>query len=303
MENQNQIVQSNNNTSINLFDATQFATAQRVAQMFAQSELVPDMYKAKNVQVDPNTGKTIPDTKAVANCMIALSMAMRIQADPLMVMQNMIIIYGRPSWSSKFLIATVNTCGRFEPLKFKFVNKGKVGKVDFTDYVWDDRARKKIAKAVTFDGTQIDNIECVAYTTAKGSSEVLESTPVDIKLAIQEGWFTKSGSKWQTMSRQMLTYRAASWWTSIYAPEISMGMKTVEEEQDIHIIEDAVAEEIHDTKPSGSGNANTGTINMDAAPDAGSAPDNKPAKDPEPKKADPQPEKKAEPKDDAPSWG
>lgn len=296
MENQNQIVQSNN-TSINLFDATQFATAQRVAQMFAQSELVPDMYKAKNVQVDPNTGKTIPDTKAVANCMIALSMAMRIQADPLMVMQNMIIIYGRPSWSSKFLIATVNTCGRFEPLKFKFVNKGKVGKVDFTDYVWDDRARKKVAKTITFDGTQIDNIECVAYTTAKGSSERLESTPVDIKLAIQEGWFTKSGSKWQTMSRQMLTYRAASWWTSIYAPEISMGMKTVEEEQDIHIIEDAVAEEIHDTKPSGSGNANTGTINMDAAPD------NKPAKDPEPKKEDPQPEKKAEPKDDAPSWG
>ena len=94
------------------------------------------------------------------------------------------------------------------------------------------------------------DLECVAYTTPKGSDEVLLSSPVSIRLAIQEGWFTKAGSKWQTMPKQMLMYRAASWWTSIYAPELSMGMKTVEESQDIEDVDfqvvdvaDRVAEE------------------------------------------------------------
>ena len=35
------------------------------------------------------------------------------------------------------------------------------------------------------------------------------------------------------MTRQMLMYRAASFWTNAYAPELSMGMRTVEEYQDI----------------------------------------------------------------------
>lgn len=287
------------NSSINLFDKDQFATAQRVANMFAQSELVPEMYKAK--QVTDANGNPVHDAKAVANCMIAISMAMRIKADPLMVMQNMIVIYGRPSWSSKFLVATVNTCGRFEPLKYRFTNKGKLGKVDYTDYVWDNAARKKVAKIVTFDGSQIDNIECVAYTTAKGSDEVLEGTPVDLKLAIQEGWYTKSGSKWQTMARQMLSYRAASWWTSLYAPEISMGMRTEYEEEDIHHVEEAQYTEIKtDAKPiTAASHADTGVIDMSQAASAEITPDNKPESSSP--VADPEP--KGSQNDDAPDWG
>ena len=84
---------------------------QRVAKMFAHSELVPEMYKeSENNSIE----------KAMANCIIAIDIANRIGANILMVMQNLVIIYGRPSWSSKFLIATINTCGRFESLKFKF---------------------------------------------------------------------------------------------------------------------------------------------------------------------------------------
>ena len=92
---------------------------------------------------------------------------------------------------------------------------------------------KNEAATKQFDGRKIADIECVAYTTVKGSDEVLESSPVSIRLAIQEGWYTKNGSKWQTMTRQMLMYRAASFWTNAYAPELSMGMRTVEEYQDI----------------------------------------------------------------------
>jgi hypothetical protein len=219
--------------AFNFFDPLQFETMQRVCKMFANSELVPDMYKV----TDKN-----PLEKAISNCMIAVEMAQRIGASPLMIMQNMVIIYGRPSWSSKFLVATVNTCGRFNPLQYRFTEKGMLGKVDYTGYTktWVNPTRpdekgyyRNDAKTVTFDGTKVMDIECIAFTTAKGSDEVLESSPVSIRLAIQEGWYTKSGSKWKTMTRQMLIYRAASFWTNAYAPELSMGMKTDDEVRDI----------------------------------------------------------------------
>lgn len=237
----------------NFFDPVQFDTMQRVCKLFASSELVPDMYKAS----DKN-----PMDKAMANCMIAIEIAQRIGASPLMVMQNMVPIYGKPSWSSKFLIATVNTCGCFNPLQYRFTEKGMLGMVDYTDYVWDNATRSKRAVLKQFDGKKIMDIECVAYTTAKGSNKVLESSPVSVRLAIQEGWYTKNGSKWQTMTRQMLMYRAASFWTSAYAPELSMGMKTVEEYQDI---QDVDYQGIITPEEERKQNANAVQIGMDLA--------------------------------------
>lgn len=173
-------------SGFNFFDPVQFDTMQRVCSLFANSELVPDMYKIS----DSN-----PKEKAIANCMIAIEMAQRIGASPLMIMQNMVIIYGRPSWSSKFLVATVNTCGRFNPLQYRFTEKGMLGKVDYTEYerAWDKTlyggkgGYKNSPKTVVFDGTKVMDIECVAFTTAKGSDKVLESSPISLRLAIQEG--------------------------------------------------------------------------------------------------------------------
>ena len=259
MEKENQLVvqQQSSPVVFNFFDPQQFETMQRVCKMFANSELVPDMYKAS----DKN-----PEAKAIANCMIAISMSMRVGADPLMIMQNMVIIYGRPSWSSKFLVATVNTCGRFNALQYRFTEKGMLGKVDYTEYVWNNQTRSKQAVQKQFDGTKVMDIECIAYTTTKGSDKVLESSPVSVRMAIQEGWYTKNGSKWQTMTKQMLMYRAASFWTNAYAPELSMGMKTEDEVRDIvdvdfedvtHVVEKEKAEK-----------ANKETIGFDAgAPD------------------------------------
>lgn len=235
-ENQLVVQQQSAPVVFNFFDPQQFETMQRVCKMFANSELVPDMYKTS----DKN-----PEAKAIANCMIAISMAMRVGADPLMIMQNMVIIYGRPSWSSKFLVATVNTCGRFNPLQYKFTEKGMLGKVDYTEYTktWVNGVNggkgyyKNEAKTTQFDGTKVMDIECIAFTTAKGSDKVLESSPVSVRMAVQEGWYTKNGSKWQTMTKQMLMYRTASFWTNAYAPELSMGMKTEDEVRDIVDVE------------------------------------------------------------------
>lgn len=249
-------------STFNFFDPVQFETMQRVCKLFSSSELVPDMYKT---DLTPNKdGKpTNPENKAMANCMIAIEMAQRIGASPLMIMQNMVIIYGRPSWSSKFLVATVNTCGRFEPLKYRFTSLGMCGKVPYTEYVWDGKKKAPVTKE--FDGTKIENLQCIAYTTARSSDEVLESAPIDIRLAIQEGWYTKSGSKWQTMTRQMLMYRAASFWTNAYAPELSMGMKTEDEIRDIidipyEEVKETTAERVEREKAE---NANKTTLTMD----------------------------------------
>jgi hypothetical protein len=240
-----QKAQMGNTTAVgfNFFDPQQFDIMQRYCKLFASSDLVPEIYKAqiKPIPVGANEQQVAQIqadnqsamTKAMANCMIALDYAFRVGASPLMVMQNVAIIYGRPAPASKFLIATVNSCGRFEPLQFRFTEKGAMGMVDYTDYVWNDRTRKKEAVNKQFDGKNIQDIECVAFTTKRGSDEVLESVPVSIRMAVQEGWYTKSGSKWVTMPKLMLTYRAASMWTNTYAPELSMGMRTIEEQQDI----------------------------------------------------------------------
>lgn len=194
---------------IDFCDATQLESVQRSAVMLSTSDLAPKQYQAGSV------GKE----KAIANCVIALDIAKRTGTAVLMVMQNLYIVQGRPSWSARFLIATVNECGRFEPIKYRLRNLGRVGVVNGKDY------------------GDLPNLECVAYTRAKGSNEILESSPITITLAISEGWYDKAGSKWKTMPEQMLRYRAASWWTSVYAPEISMGFRTKEENEEI--IEDA----------------------------------------------------------------
>lgn len=232
MTQQNQNTQSTLATieQFSFFNPQHLATMQRVGKMFANSELVPEMYKIS----DNN-----PEEKAIANCVVAIEIATRIGASPLMIMQNMVPIYGKPSWSSKFLISTVNTCGRFESLKFKFEDLGELKNFKYKEYVseWvQGQGGKKYKKTEQVEKVlpgPVQNIQCIAYTTAKGSKDILESSPVSVGMAINEGWYTKSGSKWVTMTRQMLMYRAASFWTSTYAPELSMGMKTEDEIRDI----------------------------------------------------------------------
>lgn len=218
--------------SFNFFDPEQFEVMQKISTMFSNSELVPDMYR---------TSEKVTEAKASANCMIALSLAQRMGADALMVMQNLVIIYGRPSWSSKFLIATVNTCGRFDAIKYRAVNKGKLGVIQMKSYI-DKLAPGTTMKVKTelltpFDASDIDNVEMVAYSIERSTGQELIGSAVSILMAIQEGWYTKNGSKWVTMPEKMLKYRAASFWVNEYAPEISMGMKTEEEVYDIEDIE------------------------------------------------------------------
>lgn len=288
----------------NFFDPVQFETMQRVCKMFAFSELVPDIYKAsfkpipadaKEAQIKAITAENeMAKTKAMANCMIAVSMASRMDADPLMVMQNMTVIHGKPTWASKFLIGTVNACGRYETLKFDMGVEGKVGKIEYLETKWN--RGQKFTEVHTFDGSSMDNLTCVCWTREKGSTEILKSPKVDLRMAVSEGWYTKSGSKWKTMPELMLRYRAASMWTNTNAPEYSMGMRTTEEVRDV---EDVEFEEVVDKRVAEAKDAEPPkVINMDDVPVVGEPSEKKPA-EPAPKKEEPKSDEK---KPAAPAW-
>ncbi len=166
-----------------------FETLQRMAHLFNESTLVPKQFQGKQ-----NFG----------NCVIALNMAQRLNADPLMVMQNLYVVYGNPSWSAKFLIAMFNQCGRFSSIHYEEVGK---------------------------PGT--DGWGCRAWAAEIATGERVEGPIITIGLAKKEGWYDKSGSKWQTMPQQMLRYRAAAWFIRTTAPELSMGLPTRDEAIDI----------------------------------------------------------------------
>lgn len=84
-----------------------FELAQRKAQVYAKSTLVPKEYRNN-----------------VGNVMIATNMAQRLGADVMMVMQNLYIVLGKPGWSAQFLIACLNACGRFSAIKYRFDGVG-----------------------------------------------------------------------------------------------------------------------------------------------------------------------------------
>lgn len=169
--------------------AAGFELMQRGAKLLAASTLVPKEYQNN-----------------ISNCVIALNMANRLGADPMMVMQNLYIVHGRPSWSAQFLISSFNQCGRFSAIRYKWL------------------------------GTQgADDWGCQAYAIERSSGEVITGPTITILLSKKEGWYGKNGSKWQTMPELMLMYRAAAWLVRTHAPEISMGLQTTDEVLDAAI--------------------------------------------------------------------
>ena len=54
-----------------------------------------------------------------------------------------------------------------------------------------------------------------------------------MEMARNEGWVTKSGSKWQTMPELMLAYRAAAFFARVHCPSALMGFQTAEEVRDL----------------------------------------------------------------------
>ena len=162
-----------------------FDLAVRMADGFSKSTIVP-----KDYQGNP------------ANCLIALEMANRIGTSPMMVMQNLNIIQGRPAWSSQFIIAMINNSKKFKTsLQYEIKGRGM-------------------------------EMECFAFTFDQ-SGRRIEGPKITMKMAEQEGWLGKNGSKWKTMPEVMIRYRAASFFGRLHCPDLIMGIYSADEVIDI----------------------------------------------------------------------
>lgn len=217
-----------------VFQVTNFNEAINAASFLSGSSLVPTDYRrwapVKNQYGKPvfnadGTPQLMENPNATSNCLIALNMANRMGYDPLMIMQNLYIIEGRPAWSSQFIIAAINACGKFDPLQFEIVNEGEK-EIEYVNSYWENG--KKLSNKATI---KLENLTCIAWTTDKKGNR-LKSDKVSMEMAVKEGWYQKNGSKWQTMAGQMLRYRAAAFFGRIYAPEILMGIYSADEVRD-----------------------------------------------------------------------
>ena len=171
-------------------NAELFVHAQRVAQCLVESTMVPDYYRGKG---------------NIGNAVIAIDIAWRLQLPPLMVMQHLYVVYGKPAWSGQMVIALINNSGLFpEPLEFEF--KGEKGKDD-----WG----------------------CRAVAISGKTGKPINGPWVDIALAKAEGWYGKKDSKWQSMPEMMLRYRAGAFFGRTVCPNVTIGLRLVEEEQEL----------------------------------------------------------------------
>lgn len=156
-----------------------------MAKMLASSELVPENYQGKPM-----------------NCLIALEQSQRMGCSPLMVMQNLYIVKGKPSWSGQACAMIVKGCGLFDKVKLVYV--GKEGQDDWGAYV----------TAIDKDG------------------EVVKGTTVTIKMAKDEGWYGKN-PKWKNLPEQMLAYRAYAFFARVHCPNALNGFAVEGEPEDI----------------------------------------------------------------------
>ena len=172
-----------------LSDFAAFENAQRIGKVLCQSQIIPQSYQ-----------NNLP------NVIVALEIAARNKLSPIVVMQNLNVIKGRPTWSSKYIIAALTTA-RVDNLHYELAEDGTITVSGFGGK------------------TMIKNLMCRAIANDKRTGEERVGPWVSMKMAVDEGWYGKDGSKWKTMPEMMIRYRAATFFASIYYPELSIGIE------------------------------------------------------------------------------
>ena len=156
----------------------------RAADMLSKTSIIPQSYQNKP-----------------QDCFVAIEMANRMGVSPMVVMQNMYVVKGKPSWAGQACTMLINSCGKFKDVKHIYT--GEKGKPNRGCYVTATRIS---------DGSQVDGVE------------------VTMQMAQSEGW--TSNSKWRNMPELMLAYRASAFFARVYCPEAMMGVQTAEEVYD-----------------------------------------------------------------------
>lgn len=181
--------------AVSLFeDGAAFNEAWAMAERFSRSELVPAHFRGKP-----------------QNIIFAMDIARCTGSNPLVVMQSLYEVRGKFGFEAKYLIAAVQSSGRYDPIRYRVKSLGT----------------KRVK------GIEIEDKECVAWAKDRKTQEIIEGPPVSCAMAVMEGWWTRNGSVWPTMTDLMLQYRAASMWVKLYCPNVMFGMQSTEELWDV----------------------------------------------------------------------
>jgi len=210
-------VATQNQNSISIFsNGESWNLAVKMATSLAQSTIVP-----KDFQGNAN------------NALIAIELANRLQTSPFMVMQNLYVVYGRPSWSAQYIISMINGSGKYD-MELQYDEKSDKDGKPFSCQCWTEKAGRKVTGPV-----------------------------IDMNMAKAEGWIDKNGSKWKTMPQIMLRYRAASFFGRMNCPELTLGIYTREEVVEIGPDEYSVSDVETQVKQDIADNANS--VNFEEA--------------------------------------
>lgn len=171
--------------------------------IYSSTQAFNELFKIGNVmsktQLVPDNYRNKPE-----DCTIAIDIANRNGMSPLSVMQNLYVVKGKPTWSGQACIAMIRASKEYEHVKPVMVGERNT-----------------------------DGWGCYFKAIDKSDGEVAKGTLVTIQMAKDEGWYSKPGSKWQTMPEQMLQYRAAAFFARIYMPNALMGFSVEGEAEDI----------------------------------------------------------------------
>lgn len=100
------------------FDDAGIARLERVAKIFAGSDIVPERFRDRK-----------------EDCAIILEMAWRHHADPMMFFQGMYVVHGNPGMEAKLAIALANKSGAFTT-KIQYQMHGDIGTMDRSCTAW-----------------------------------------------------------------------------------------------------------------------------------------------------------------------
>lgn len=188
MENEIVQVEQARGLSVDVFSNPEsFQKIYDIGKMFASSHLVPTAYQGKPM-----------------DCTIAVDMANRMNLSPMMVMQNLYVVQGKPSWSGQACTSMIMASGKFKNVRHVYTGEKNT-----------------------------DSWGCYLEAERSDTHEIVKGPEVTIKMAKDEQWYSKNGSKWKTMPELMLAYRASAFFARIHIPNALMGCAVEGEAEDI----------------------------------------------------------------------
>lgn len=133
-----------------------------------------------------------------ANVLVAIDYASRLGVSPVMLAQNMDIVKGRPGLRGTFLVALINSSPKWKDIDFEWQGTDSPG------------------------GTPTPDYGCRVLATRVSDGKLCVGNWIDWRMVVGEGWV--SNKKWEYMRNQMFVYRAASFWSRQWAPDVTLGL-------------------------------------------------------------------------------